>query len=308
MHKRSALFWSLAGLATLGLAQRNSSASKRRSPSLTPPPATENTVPATHPLPHYDIRWGAKAYAPIIGTIGGLIVPALIVVFVNRPAPEGVPLTHVQVVSTTYAVGLLVLALFATLGAAFVFAALGAETHATPSIPASSMWAAVPASVGIVSLIGAFDCVASLFLASSASLFLIITVGTGLVAAALTAFAINDSYLVGPLYDEAWRSRQWLKSRHQAERRAYQCMGACFLAIGSAGVARIWVRVTPDKHAVEAIIGIGLALSLIATLVSAGRARHRDDIRDERALGWPEAVLTCALLTIYVCGVVLTLP
>src|SRR4051812_28131439 len=95
----------------------------------------------------YDLRKGASAYAPIVGSFGSLAVTAIVVVF--TVSAGRIPQTQVAL-----STGLLVIGFFGSLLGAFGLAAIGAENDPTANLGAAIMFIAVPVVVSTTATLG----------------------------------------------------------------------------------------------------------------------------------------------------------
>lgn len=84
-------------------------------------PMARRTNLVMRPEDYYEIKQGVAGYAPIIGTIGALAVPAIIVLFTARVPPG-------HRVLVTLAASLLIVGMLGSLTSAFVMAAIGAAS------------------------------------------------------------------------------------------------------------------------------------------------------------------------------------
>lgn len=110
----------------------------------------------------YDIRQGAAAFAPIVGALGALAVPAIIVLFTSRQesvASRGPFLS--------LAAGLLIVAMIGSLTGALGLAAIGAEQDLTANLVPATMFLLMPVVISIVAILAAFEVLAALYLPES---------------------------------------------------------------------------------------------------------------------------------------------
>ncbi|MGI5359757.1 hypothetical protein ACQI4E_31285 [Streptomyces sp. CA-252508] len=115
---------------------------------------------------HYDVRRGAAAYAPIVGSFGALSVPATIVLFTTAGSGD--------TTLVSLAAGLLVVAMIGSLTGSIALAAIGAEVDETANLPAAVMFVAVPVVVSLVSVLSAFATLAAIHLPTQKTLFAVI--------------------------------------------------------------------------------------------------------------------------------------
>lgn len=119
----------------------------------TPPPRPDGPDEG-----YYDSRAGASAYAPLVGTFGALAVTAIVVLFSTSKA-----LSPTQLALAT---GLLAVGVFGSLAGSFGLAAIGAEQDPTANLPPAIMYVAVPVTTSVVSILGAFEVLAKVYIPS----------------------------------------------------------------------------------------------------------------------------------------------
>jgi hypothetical protein len=98
--------------------------------------------------PGYDLRRGATAYSPIIGTLGALAVPGIIVQFTPS---KSLITAHATLI--TFAAGLLIVGVIASFISAIALAAIGAEREPTANLAPAVMIVAMPAVMSFVAIL-----------------------------------------------------------------------------------------------------------------------------------------------------------
>ena len=102
------------------------------------------------PEGYYDLRQGAAGFAPIVGALGALAVPAIVVLFTAKSSPK-------DSVFVALSAGLLIVGMISSLTAAFAMAGIAAERALTANLPPAIIFAGVPVVVSMVSILGAFE-------------------------------------------------------------------------------------------------------------------------------------------------------
>ena len=135
---------------------------------------TATTPNDRSPAHRYDLGASAAAYAPVMGILGALCVPALILTFSVRPKKLVPPIAGGHAVPPgpymALAAGLLVLALLASFIASLGFASLAGCRADPPILVGAGAFFALPFTIPIVAVIGAFDLLAWVFLSSASSI------------------------------------------------------------------------------------------------------------------------------------------
>jgi hypothetical protein len=254
----------------------------------------------------YDVRRGAAAYAPIVATFGALAVPAITVLFTfpTDPVRAATPLIAM-------AAGLLTLAMLGSFAGSIGMAAIGAERRLTPNLPPAIMLVAIPAALSMIAALAAFEVLSAIYLPHSKVLFIGITGAAGAYGALVIAFAIADSWHSAPQnLDEraAWLATQWIKTQQQAYRRTYlvaafgSLPAAAGLALRLAGV-----RLPETLTSIALIIGIGLALSMIGSVLGLLRTSHPLE-GPPRGLRMYEAIGSTLIVSGYTFALMMFLP
>lgn len=255
---------------------------------------------------HYDLRQGAAAYAPIVGTFGALAVPAIILLF-TLPKPSG----HHAVSLITLVAGLLIVSTIASLVGAVGLAAMGAETELTGNIPAAVMFVAVAVVVSFVNVLAAFEVLIEIYFPQSGGLFKVIVAVGGIIGANFLSFAIGDSWHTGPtdpVERKLWLSDQWIKTQRQAQRKADIGGLAGAVPVTLAIILRLFcLSVSPGPIAIDCLVGSGLCLATLGTLLGNRRASHTVDGIDKGLRPW-EAFTSIFSLTMYVVFLLVFLP
>jgi hypothetical protein len=278
-----------------------STAGTEDSNSVSPP----ETIAATS-RPHYDVRYGATGYAPIIATFGALAIPGIIVLFTERPKsePSMAPLF-------TLAAGLLIVAMMGGLTGSIGMAAIGAERESTPNLPPAITYVALPASLSIVSMLAAFEVLAAIYLPHSKTLFAIITGMVGVGAVFFTALAIGDSWHTAPVdpsVREEWLKSEWLKTQAHTYKATNLVTITALIPVIAATILRAFsVDITPTSGFINWIIGVGLAIVTAGTAVGMLRTVHALD-KVDRGFHKAEAFGVPLVLAFYICALLVFLP
>jgi MFS family permease len=235
-----------------------------------------------------------------VGTVGGFVVPAVVLVFEiasSHPLVHGGHPEHLLGRATA----LLVLGLIACLLGAFAFAAIGAERKTTPSLVAAVLYAGVGTAIGVVAIMAAFEALSTLYLHEAQDLFAAITLGAALAGVFLVALVLSDAWSATP-------APQWLKMRSDCNRWARRSSFAAGLPVAAAGALYfLRARIAAEGAALHVIIVAGIVLSLTATLASMFRTVRDDDGKDRPLKQW-EVVVAMALLTTYLVALILLMP
>ncbi|MGA5411847.1 hypothetical protein ACPCSC_31895 [Streptomyces lavendulocolor] len=252
---------------------------------------------------HYDVRRGAAAYAPIVGSFGALSVPATIVLFTTAGSGD--------TTLVSLAAGLLVVAMIGSLTGSIALAAIGAEVDETANLPAAVMFVAVPVVVSLVSVLSAFATLAAIHLPTQKTLFAVIAGVGGLAGTYFTSFTVGDSWHPGPqdpAVREEWQGRQWISSRQIAYR---QCgiLAAVSSVLPVAGlVLRLCgVHAEPTETSVYGVVVTGLALAVFGTFLGVQRTMHPLN-GDQRGVRRYEAYSTAFSSGLYTFAVLVLLP
>jgi hypothetical protein len=266
-------------------------------------------MPPIRTQPGYDLRQGAAAYAPIVGTLGALAVPGIIVLFtVSKP----VTVHHVALI--TFAAGLLIVAVIASLIGAISLGAIGAEREPTANMPPAIMFIAIPAVMSLIAILGAFEVLSAIYLPESSTLFMLITGAGGLSGVFFMAFAIGDSWQAGPTdlwVRRAWLEKQWVAIRdHEHAYKWTRIVGitSCAPIVVEMAI-RGWsgIHVTPTRVDANWLVGCGLVISIIGAYLGNTRTAHPAG-GPETGLRWQEAFGTTLTLSLYVVALLIFLP
>lgn len=240
----------------------------------------------------YDVRAGAAAYAPIIGTIGGFVVTAVVLVFEIVSSHNG-DYPHLLGRATS----LLVLGLIACLLGAFALGAIGAEQKLTPELPAASLYAGAATAIGVVAIMAAFEVLATIYLPETKSLFALLAMGTSIGAVVLVALVLGDAWVVSP-------NHHWLGTRKRGYRWGTIASGLATFGIAVGALLYfLHYRVAVGPSATHWFVGVGIVAALVAGLGSMFRT-----MRPLGALAKSEVLLVLGLLTAYLAAVLVSMP
>jgi hypothetical protein len=217
---------------------------------------------------HYDVRRGTGAYAPIFGAFGALAVPGIVLIFQT-------PLTHANL--TTFAAGLLALAVLGSLLGAVTLAAIGAEVRETANLPPAAVRSAVPIVISIVAMFGAFEVLAADHVPTTKLIFTAMAAAGGACGIVFNSFAVGDSWGVGPTDNKewsAWVTGQWIQSRDAATHKMYWAMNLGWAPVIAFVMRAFGFEIPTTTIEVTVLIYAGLLLIVFGTLLSAIRTVH----------------------------------
>jgi len=224
----------------------------------------------------YDVRIGASQYSPIISVFGSLAVPAVIVVLQDKAFVSHLPYEEL-------ALALLIIGILGSLGSGFGFAAIAAERDPTANLIPAVMYLAVPASVGLGSVLAAFGVVADLHLPDVSLLFSVLLTLLGLFGVFFTASAVMDAGGVGPrnqtdeTVNSEWLKLQWISDRDKAPRKAIPLILIASGAIAAGFIVRVTTHWFIEPNYVGTVVTVSIlgALSLLAIGLTSYRTVHR---------------------------------
>lgn len=256
----------------------------------------------------YDVRRGAAAYAPIVGTFGALAVAAVPLVFTQFSR-------HTAPTTVTFATGMLIVGLLGSLTGAFCFAAIGAQRDPTANLAPAVMYGAVSTVVAVASILAAFEVLASVYVSEAKAMFEIIVASGGVYGCLMTSMVMTDLHTLGPrdrkLLGE-WRAhQQWrpLKTRASADRWARNMSGVGALPILAALSFRFaGLNVQPTRASAYLAIGVGMFLALGGASLGAFRTVHKLNPKDQLGLRPGEAIATTLTIGFYVGLLLIVLP
>jgi len=250
----------------------------------------------------YDVRAGAAAYAPIVGAIGGFVVPAVVLVFdiASRHHVAHGGRTEALLGAAT---AFLVLGLISCLLGAFALAAIGAERSTTPSLIAAVLHAGAGTAVGVVAILAAFEALAALFFGDAELPFAAITVGAAVAGVVLVALVLGDAWST-PVPGEDY----WLTTRRQCNHWAIIfSVAGCVPVLGSAVAHFSRVGLHAEGAVLSVLVVSGICIAMAAGLGSMFRTVRGDD-GHERPLERREVIVTVAVLAAYLSALILTMP
>jgi hypothetical protein len=250
----------------------------------------------------YDLRRGAAAYAPIVGTVGGFVVTGVVLVFgIASHHKAGQPVEHAAMLGR--ATALLVLGLIACLLAAFALAAIGAERRLTPNLTAAALYAGVCTAIGIVAILGAFEVLAKIYLAQTLDLFALITGGTAVAAVVLVALVLGDAWTT-----EGLPRNHWLSTQSKAAWWATAAAGTGALFLGAVMLLYFdEVRIRVGDHGLHWVIGAGIIVALLSALGAMFRSMHARDGKG-RSIRKDEALAALVVMNGYLAIFLLIMP
>ncbi len=251
----------------------------------------------------YDIRKGASGYAQIMGAMGSLVVPAVILVF--TVAHEQAKSHPVQLVLVT---GLLVLGLIGCLAGAFAFAALAGENELTTNLPAAGMHMGVGVILGIISILGAFEVLAYIYLPSSRVLFGAIAAGGGLTGIIYNSLSVVDDWEIRLNKTDRLGRSQWFKSRSHAHAWAMRLatVGSAPVIVGFA-LFCTHSGIKPSSTTASVFVGTGIVLTMSSIIWGTLRTLHASDGQD-KGIQRNEAILTQLVTGAYIFALLIFLP
>ncbi len=243
----------------------------------------------------YDVRRGATAYAPIIGSFGGFVVTAVVLVF-------GIVASHGQhPVLFGRATSLLVLGLIACMLSAFALGAIGAERELTADLPAASLYAGAATAIGVVAILAAFEVLATIYLRETKPLFALITAGAAIAAAVLVVLVLGDAWISTP-------TKHWLGT----QRKSYfwaSLVSGLVAAVLLAGTLLYFsgVHIAIGSTGTRWFVGIGIALAILGGLGSMFRTMHAED-GEHKPIAKSEACIVLGSLVGYLMALILLMP
>ncbi|MDL4817378.1 hypothetical protein [Actinomadura opuntiae] len=321
MVRRSKKLGGIGALAAVAFAAMTTVAAviarrKAQTPTATTEPAA-TLQPEPQPKPeikpftgHYDVRRGATGYAPVVAAFGALTVPAIIVLFstAEQNATLGT-LDHTKL-RILMAVALLVVAMLASLAAAFALAGIGAESNETPNLVPATMLVGVGVVVALVNTLAAFQVLASLYFPDAKNLFVVIAAIGGIFGVYFIALAIGDSWAVEPedrTIRSLWREKQWLQSERAALLATWRIATLNVLLIAGALTLRFFANIALTSDRVNWLTGAGLGLAAAMTALGANRTFHSPSGWHTSLRRW-EALATTFGTSLYIGAVLLLLP
>jgi hypothetical protein len=250
----------------------------------------------------YDVRAGAAAYAPIVGAIGGFVVPAVVLVFEIASRHHLIHGGRAEALLGA-ATALLVLGLISCLLGAFALGAIGAERSTTPSLVAAVLYAGAGTAVGVVAVLAAFEVLAALFFRDAEQPFAAITVGAAVAGVVLVALVLGDAWSA-PVTDQD----HWLRTRKECNRWAsiFSVLG-CVPIIGSAIAHFSHLGLHGEGAVFSVLVVIGICIAMAAGLGSMFRTIRGDDGREKPLERW-EAASTIGILSVYLSVSILAMP
>ena len=251
----------------------------------------------------YDIRKGASGYATIMGSVAGFVIPTVILCFT---IPHRQVALHTA--QLTLATGLLVLSLLGCLASAFALSALAGEEKLTINLAPAAMYMGAGTILSIVSILGAFEIFAYIFLRPSAPLFAAMTVGGGMTGAIYNALSVVDDYELRHAKRVPDDGKGWFSSREHAITWTWLLafIGAVPAFVG--GVL-FWIHagIVPSTRGASRFAFGGLVLTVTIIVWGAVRTLH-PSIGTDKGLGRKEAIGIQAIIGAYVLFLLLLLP
>ena len=256
----------------------------------------------------YDVRKGAAAYAPIVGSFGSLVVTAIVVVFTLLPSDTDGTLV-------TLCSGLLAVGFVGSVLGAFGLAAVGAENDPTANLGPAMLFIAAPVVVSLVAILGGLQVLAAVYVPHSADRFLAIAGICGVFGVVFACFSIADSHHLHPTtmseaQFENWADRQWLKDRAHAIRVTYAVILVCLIPAMAGFLLRfVFGLSVPLSHAVAQWFVLGSIVIVLAGVgFSLAFTNHPKSGNDQRGLRPWHAWTPNIVLGVYTLAVLLVLP
>jgi hypothetical protein len=254
----------------------------------------------------YDLRRGAGGYAPIVGALGALAVPGIIVLFTIPPKPA--PQDRLLV---TLAAGLLIISVIASLIGSVSLAGIAAEQELTANIPGAVMRVAVPVVISIIDTLAAFEVLSAIYLPTSKTLFALIAGAGGACGVFFTAFSVGDSWHTGPknpVERGSYIRKPWIETHEQAYKNTTKVSLAGLVPIALGMILRgSDVSVPISNPSVNVMIWVGLTLSIAGAFSGNMRMAHNPD-GTQIPLQPGEAYGTSLVLGIYMLLVMILMP
>lgn len=254
----------------------------------------------------YDVRQAASGFAPIVGALGALAVPAIIVLFTvpARPSPYRAPFISL-------AAGLLIVSVVGSFIGSLGLASVGAEQDQTANLVPAIMFLLVPVMISVVAILAAFEVLAAIYLPESKTLFALIAGAAGLVGSLYIALGVSDTWHAGPSEETLrvhWLSTQWIQSHAQAYRTTQLVIAVSSLpALIGMLLRLIGVDATPTTVSANVLVAIAFALTISGAVAGVLRSRHPVD-GPQKGLR-PYEVLSATLgINCYVLSLMILLP
>lgn len=255
---------------------------------------------------YHDIRHGATAYSAVVGTLGALAVPAIIVVFTTA-----IPQVANARTLATFATALLVAGMFGSLLGAIALAYLGAERDPIAGLAPAIAYAAVPVVVSFCCILGAFEVLAALYQPSAKTLFSVIVAAGGLFGVVYTSFAVVHSLNLGPRGDErrAWLEAQQIREHASAVKAARLLGSATAIPVLSAVILRLaGVHLRPTSSIVAVDVILALALIAMGPLLAVLRTAPSQTPAEQQGLRLHELYAANFAMSGFAVLLLLTLP
>lgn len=254
----------------------------------------------------YDLRQGAGGYAPIVGALGALAVPGIVVLFTVSPKPA----PH-EALLITLAAGLLIVSVIGSLIGSVSLAGIAAEQELTANIPAAIMQVAVPVVISIIDTLAAFEVLSAIYLPNSKTLFALIAGAGGACGVFFTSFSVGDSWHAGPK-DPSDRTRYirkpWIETHEQAYKNSTKVTLVSLAPIILGMFLRGFQVIAPiSSLGVNCTVWAGLILSIAGAFVGNMRMAHPPTGIQIPLQPW-EAYGTTLVLGVYVLMLMILLP
>jgi hypothetical protein len=245
----------------------------------------------------YDLRKGAAAHSSIVGSVGGFVVTAVVLVFtIAHDDAQATPARMALVA------GLLVLALIGCLLGAFSLAAISGETTLTPNLPAAGMYVGTGIVISIVAILAAFEGLAAIYLPQSKILFAGISAAGAIAGLILNGLGVVDAWANHP------GAVEWIRSRSHANTWGVRLglIAAVPVALAFALYAAD-VRIEWSTAATNYLVGVGILAVTGASLLGTVRTVHADDGRS-RGIRREEAIGIQLVASVYLAILLVSLP
>jgi len=214
----------------------------------------------------------------------------------------------------TLATGLLVIGVFGSMLGAFGLAAIGAERDPTANLPPAVMYIAIPVAVSIISLFGAFEVLAKIYVPEAASLFVITTGAGGVFGVALTASVLPDAVNFTPTtmgveeFDQ-WRCTQWLQDRTEAYSASNKIGAVALVPPLICTVVRVTGAVIRlNQWWSNAFVVVGILVAMAGGLAALNRTKHPASGNQQSGLKESEAWLTTLTISLFSAVLLIVLP
>jgi MFS family permease len=237
----------------------------------------------------YDLRKTVSITAPIVGSVGGFVVTAVVLVLTVATKAHHNP---AQLALTS---GLLAVALVGCLVGAFSLASLGGEPRLTVNLMAAATFMSAGPTIALAAILAAFQILASLYLPSAGFLFAFMVALVGAAGGVFNCTMPLDEWDIraANLYPNAPpEPGTWIVSRRHAKQWCFR-LGAFNVApivLGFVFYAAGATFALPSAG-VTAFVSTGMVLVVGLSLFGLLRSLHPDHGHDRGTCRWEALVI-----------------